>query len=62
MDILKLVTRAVNESINNWLEIKAATSNLATNTRVAYRNDLIDFFNFLAEYQNETADPPATNR
>ena len=51
-----LMTPAVNESINNWLEIKAATSNLATNTRVAYRNDVIDFFNFLAEYQNETAD------
>jgi len=44
MDILMLMTPAVNESINNWLEIKAATSNLATNTRVAYRNDVIDFF------------------
>ena len=55
IDILMLMTPAINESIKNWLEIKTATSNLAANTRAAYRNDVIDFFNFLPEYQNETA-------
>jgi site-specific recombinase XerD len=44
IDILMLMTPAINESIKNWLEIKTATSNLAINTRAAYRNDVIDFF------------------
>ena len=49
------MTPAITNSIENWLEIKAATGNLASNTRSAYYNDLADFFNFLGEYQNETA-------
>jgi site-specific recombinase XerD len=53
IDILMLMTPAINESIKNWLEIKTATSNLAINTRAAYRNDVIDFFSFLAEYQTK---------
>ena len=49
------MTPAITNSIENWLEIKAATGNLASSTRSAYFTDLTDFFNFLAEYQNETA-------
>ena len=56
MDNLKLIAPAIIESIENWLEIKAATSTLATNTRVAYHNDVTDFFIFLSEHHNETTD------
>ena len=55
MDHLKLIAPVIKNSIESWLEIKAATGNLASNTRSAYYSDLTDFFNFLAEYQNETA-------
>ena len=55
MDQLKLIAPVIKNSIESWLEIKAATGNLASNTRSAYYNDLTDFFKFLAEYQNETA-------
>ena len=54
MDNLKLIAPAIIESIENWLEIKAATSTLASNTRVAYHNDVTDFFIFLSEHHNET--------
>ena len=47
MDKLKLMAPAIKNSIENWLEIKAATGNLASNTRTAYYSDLNDFFNFL---------------
>ena len=53
MDNLKLIAPAIIESIENWLEIKAATSTLASNTRVAYHNDVTDFFIFLSEHHNE---------
>ena len=55
MDQLKLIAPVIKNSIESWLEIKAATGNLASNTRSAYYSDLTDFFKFLAEYQNETA-------
>ena len=55
MDHLNLIAPVIKNSIESWLEIKAATGNLASNTRSAYYSDLKDFFNFLAEYQNETA-------
>tara|TARA_Y100000589_G_C27091695_1_gene604199 strand:+ start:23 stop:952 length:930 start_codon:yes stop_codon:yes gene_type:complete len=55
MDNLRLIAPAISNSIENWLEIKAAAGNLANNTKSAYYNDLANFFNFLAEYHNEIA-------
>ena len=50
MDNLKLIAPAIIESIENWLEVKVATSTLASNTRVAYHNDVTDFFIYLGAF------------
>ena len=44
---LELISSGQLTILNEWLDLKSALEGLSTNTLVAYKRDLIDFFTFL---------------